>query len=100
MHFDAGTVQRNGSDLDADDLLLLQLLEDPVEHAALGPAVHACVDGVPVAESFGQATPLAAMFGHIENGVEHLEVGQAGVAGRIRFACIGLRSAPSPRYIK
>lgn len=79
MYFDAGTIQRNGFDLDADDLLLLQLPEDPVKYAALGPSVHAGVDGVPVTKPFRQTSPFAAMFCHIKNGVEYLEVGKADI---------------------
>lgn len=34
MHVDGRTVQRPGFDLEADDLLMLQLREDPIQHAA------------------------------------------------------------------
>ena len=74
MHLDARAVQRHGFDLDAHDLGLLQLLEHAIEHAGLGPTVHACVDRVPVAEPLGQATPLAAVLGHVEDGVQDLQV--------------------------
>jgi hypothetical protein len=76
MHLDAGGVQRHGFELDLHDLRALQLLEDPLEHAQLGPAAHARVDGVPVAESLGQAAPFAAVLGHVTDGVEHLQIGQ------------------------
>jgi hypothetical protein len=52
MHFDGGRIQRHRLDADAHDLFALQLLEDRVQHATLGPAVHAGVDGVPLAEAF------------------------------------------------
>jgi hypothetical protein len=80
MHLDDRAVQRDGFDLDAHDLGPLQLLEHPIEHAALGPAVHARVDGVPVAEPLGQAAPLAAVLGHVQDGVQHLQVRQTDVA--------------------
>ena len=80
MHFDGRTVQRHGFDLEADDLLLLQLREDPIQHAAFGPAIHAGVDRVPVTEPFGQAAPFAALFGHIQDRIQHLQIGQAHVA--------------------
>src|SRR6186713_3127803 len=54
MNLDARGVQRDRFDLDAYDLRLLQLLEHPVEHARLRPAVHARVDRVPLAEALGQ----------------------------------------------
>lgn len=51
MHFDQGAVQRNGLDLDADDLLALQVFEKSAQNPRLAPAVHARIDGVPVAKS-------------------------------------------------
>jgi hypothetical protein len=53
MNFDNRTVQSHGLDPDAHDLLLLQLREDPIENAALGPTIHSGVDRVPVSESLG-----------------------------------------------
>ena len=50
------------------------------QDTGLGPAVHARVDRVPVAEPFGQSAPLAAMLGHIEDGVDYLQVAQADIA--------------------
>ncbi len=50
MNFDDGAVQRNGLDLDTNDLFLLQLRKKPIQDAGLGPAAHAGVDGMPVAE--------------------------------------------------
>ncbi len=35
---------------------------------------------MPVAEAFGQSAPLATVLRHLENGVEHLQVGDADVA--------------------
>ena len=90
MHFDHGAVQRHGFDLDADDLLALEALEDAVEHSGLAPAVHARVDGVPVAEVLRQPAPLAALLGHMQDGVEHAEVGQADVPPLPRQAVFNL----------
>ena len=80
MDLDDGAVHRHGLQLEANDLLPLQLLEHPVEHPALRPAVHAHVDGVPVTEPGRQPSPLAAVLGHVEDGVEHLQVRQTDVA--------------------
>jgi hypothetical protein len=35
---------------------------------------------MPVAEMFRQAAPFAAMLGHIQQGVEQLQIGQANIA--------------------
>jgi hypothetical protein len=61
-------------------LLSLQVFEDPVEDPVFRPAIHPGIDRMPVAELSRQSPPLAAMFGHIEDGVEHLQVRHAHVA--------------------
>lgn len=38
------------------------------------------VDGMPVVKSGGQSPPLPAMLGHMENGVESLQIGNSDVA--------------------
>lgn len=80
MNLDTGAVQGDNFELDPDYPLSLQLFEDSVEHSALGPSAHPGVDGVPVAEVFGQSAPLAAVFCDVEDGVEHLYVGDADIA--------------------
>ena len=37
MHLDNGTVERQGFDLDPDDLLVLQGRKDTIQHTCLGP---------------------------------------------------------------
>ncbi len=80
MNLHNGRVHRNGFDPDADQLLALEFLEDGVEHAVLGPAVHPGVDGVPVAKALGQTAPLAALLSHIQNGVQDRQVRKTDVA--------------------
>ena len=80
MDLDAGGVQRDRFDLDAHDLRALQLLEHAIQDAGFGPAVHARVNRVPVAKALGQSAPLAAILGHIEDRIDHLQVTQADVA--------------------
>ena len=53
MHLHDGGVHFDGFDLDAHDLLALQLLEDVLQHAILGPAIHAGVDRVPRPKTLG-----------------------------------------------
>ena len=86
MHFDGGRVQFHGLDPDAHDLLPLQLLKDAIQHAVLGPAIHAGVDGVPVAKSLRQSAPLAALLGHVQQRVEHWQVANSDVASLARQA--------------
>ena len=86
MHFDDRAVQGNRLQFDCDDLLLLQTGEDPVKHPCFAPTVHAGVDGVPVAQAFGQTAPLTAMFGHVQDGVDDLQVAEAHVPALARQA--------------
>jgi len=58
----------------------LKLLKHAIEHARLGPAVHAGIDRVPVAEPLGQSAPLAAVLGDVQDGVDYLQVAEADVA--------------------
>src|SRR6201981_529824 len=80
MHFHRGRVQAESLDTDAHNLLQLQLFKDTVEGAALGPAVHARVDGMPVAEPFRQSTPLASVLGYIQQSIQKLQVRQTYIA--------------------
>ena len=74
MHLDRGRIEAEGFDLDAHDLLLLQLLEDLIQNASLGPAIHARVNGVPLTKTGRKTAPFAALLGHIKNCIEHLKV--------------------------
>ena len=80
MHFDTGAIQRHRLDFEVNQLLTLQFGKHPVQDASLAPTAHARVDGVPLAETFGKTTPFAAMFCHIQDGVDDLQVGHADIA--------------------
>ena len=80
MNLHNRAVQGHGLDFDTDDLCMLQLLKQPVQNAAPGPAVHARIDRVPIAKMPGQAAPLTAMFDYIQDGIENLKIGKAYIA--------------------
>ena len=80
MHLDRGRVEGERLDLDANDLLDLQLLKYPVENAVLRPAIHPHINRVPAAETLRKTTPFAALFSHIQHRVQHLQVAQTHVA--------------------
>ena len=80
MHLDAGAVKPRRLELHAHDSLPLQVLEHAVQNAVLRPPAHPRVYGVPVAETFRKPPPLAAVLGHMEDRVEHLEVRHAHVS--------------------
>ena len=65
---------RHGFELDTHDLLELQVFARPTQNPIIGPAVHSRVNVVPIAESLRQSSPFAALFGDIQNGIEHLPV--------------------------
>jgi hypothetical protein len=79
MHLDRSRVQGHRFELDPNDLLYLQLLKNTIQNAALGPPAHPHINGVPAAETLRQATPLAALFGHIQHRVQHLQIAQTDV---------------------
>lgn len=58
MHFDDRTVETYRFDPDPYELLMLQLLEQPIQHTGFCPAVHAGVDSVPIAEALGRPRRL------------------------------------------
>ena len=80
MDLHAGTVQRDGLQGDAHDLLPLQLRKNSRQDPTLGPAVQPGVDGMPLAELGRQPPPLAPVLSHIQNGIEHLVIGETHVA--------------------
>ena len=88
MHLYDGTVHRHRFDLDPYDLLLLQGRKDTVQYTCLGPAIHSCIDRMPVTETRGQPAPFAAVFGHIEDRVKHLKIGDAHIAALTRKATL------------
>jgi len=86
VNLDGRAIQADVFDPDGQDLFLLQPGENPIQHARLAPAVHAGVDGMPVAEMAGQTAPFAPLLHHIEQGVEKLQIGHADIAALPRQA--------------
>jgi len=72
MDFDSGTIERNMIDLNVNDVVFLQPCEDMIQDTPLGPTVSARINRVPITKFSRQASPLAAMFRNIQNGVEYL----------------------------
>lgn len=94
MNFDDRAIERNGIHSDADYLLLLEPLENPVKHAVFAPAAHAGVDTVPIAKPFRQAAPFTSIFSHIQDRIENKKVVKldvpplTGKAGRYFFVLL------------
>ena len=86
MHLDRGAVQRDGINLDPDDLSMLQTLKHAIQHPSFRPAAPACVDGMPATKSLWQAAPFAALLGNVEDGVQNLKVREADIAALTRQA--------------
>jgi len=80
MDRDDRTIQRHGLDLHTNDLCLLQLGKDTIQHAALRPPVHACIDRVPVPKLLGEATPFAALLSNVQDRVQDLQIVERDVA--------------------
>ena len=75
MHLDGGAVERSHLDFEVDQLLLLESLEDPRQHAILGPGPHPGVNRVPVPQRGGQLAPLRAVLGDVKDRIENLQMG-------------------------
>ncbi len=71
-------------DVNIDDIVFLQCGEDVVEDALFGPAVRAGVDSMPITKFIGEPPPFTALFGNIQNGIEHLEVGYGDITALFR----------------
>src|SRR5262249_46137687 len=74
VYLDHCTVQAHRLDLDTHDLSMLQFFKQTIEHAIFGPAVHTCIDGVPIAEALGQPTPFTGLLCYVQNSIEHPQV--------------------------
>ena len=86
MHLDRGAVQRDGFNLDTDDLSMLQPFKDSIQHPSFRPATHAGINRMPAPEALGQTAPFASLLGNIKNGIENLKVRKADVTALARQA--------------
>ena len=74
MHLHDRAVQGNRFHANPDDVLALKRLEDPIQHAVLGPPAHSGIDRVPGTISPRQSPPFAAMLGNVKDRVEHAQI--------------------------
>jgi hypothetical protein len=74
MYLDHCAVQAHRLDPDTHNLSMLQFFKQAIEHATFRPAVHTCIDGVPIAKALRQPTPLTAMLGYVQDRVEHAQI--------------------------
>jgi len=79
MNLYGSRIQAERLNLDPYDLLELQLLENSIQHAALGPPVHPRVNRMPVTKALWQPTPLTSVLGHIQQRIYQLQIAQAYV---------------------
>jgi len=88
MHFHRSRVQTESLDLDAQNLLLLQLGKHLIQDAFLGPAIHAHIATVPIAVPLGQSAPLTSVLGHVEDRVQQDQILVAHIAALHRQAIL------------
>ena len=84
MHFDRGTIQAHGFDVNGQDLFRLEAGENPIQNADLAPAIHPRVDLVPVSKYNKKSPPFTAVFSNIQNGIDDLKITQANVSSLAR----------------
>jgi hypothetical protein len=80
MDLHEGAVQADKFDLDPKDPLFLKGRKDFCQNPIPSPPAHPGVDRMPTTEVLGKAPSLTAVLGHVQDGVENLEVGKADVA--------------------
>lgn len=71
MHFDARTVEAQTINGHADHVVLLKNIKQSVQNARVGPTAYPGVNRVPLAETWLQGPPFAAVLGDKEDGVDH-----------------------------
>src|SRR5665811_1827367 len=74
MDLDEGTVHGDGFERHAEDLRVVQRGNDAIPHPALGPTIHARIEGGPVAESLGEPAPCAPLLGHGQEGMAYVPI--------------------------
>ena len=80
MHLHSRAVERHHLHSHPNEVRTLQLRKHSVRHTGLRPAIHPRVDGVPAPEGRRQSTPLALLFGHVQDGIEHREMTERDIA--------------------
>ena len=80
MHLDDGGVQAQGLHAPVAQALLLQVAEHLTQQAVVCPALQAHVHRVPGAKAGRQAAPLAAIAGHVDQGIEKAVMADAHAA--------------------
>ena len=86
MNLNRRAVERKGFDFDGYYALALKALKNPVEHTIFTPSTHASINRVPVPKLVRQASPLAGVFGYLQDGINNLKVVLSNVATLARKA--------------
>ena len=84
VHLHSRAVERHHLHSHSNEVRTLQFCKHSVQHSGLRPAIHPCVDGVPVPEGGRQSTPLASLLVHVQDGIEHREMTERNIAARTR----------------
>ena len=79
-HLHSRTIERHHLHSYPNEVRTLQLRKHSVRHCGLRPAIHPRVDGVPAPEGGRQSTPLAPLFGHVQDGISHREMTERDIA--------------------
>ncbi len=88
MSRDDGTVQRHGFELPAEDLRLLQLCKNEIQHPIFRPPIQASIERVPIAGLLRETAPFTAVFADVQNGIQHLQIVERDVAALGRQASL------------
>lgn len=66
--------------LNINHVIFLQSRKHSFQNALLGPVVGSRINTVPIAKTLGQTSPFTAMFPHIRNGIQDLQIRHRHVA--------------------
>ena len=79
MHLDAGAIQSEAINGYADHMVLLQDLEEAVEHTRIGPTMHPGINRVTLSKMFGQCAPFVIILGEKEDRVDRGQLRNADI---------------------
>lgn len=74
MDLDDRAVERHRLHFNSHDLGTLQFLKHPLDDPVFTPPIHPRIDRVPFPKVRGQPPPFAPLLGHIQDGIEYLQV--------------------------
>lgn len=74
MDFNGSAIERNMINLNINHVIFLQGSKHGFQNSLLGPAIGPRINTLPIAKTLRQTSLFTAVFSHIQNGIEHLQI--------------------------